>query len=426
MPTGFVTQLFLGSGGVVNSGEGIDASGYLGAIPYLASGEIPQWLSASGKAGYVLQADASGFPVWASGIVSGSFAASGFANPMSTSGDMIYGQAAGAAARLSGGANGYVMQWWSGIPQWVSGVMSGWIDPSVFPFRLTLASGDACPAWEVSGSANLHLACAWQRSGMAASGVPFATLFNGSGFQQYQFSGVIPQLTLALSVASGSVYDVFVYPNAGAPALELGVAWTNTTTRASGLVYRQGIPLAAWDLTRRYVGTIAGTVANASDDRLEKRFCANWNNPITRPLFTCPGYVDDNNYTSYTTTSTTFVSANGGTGSKLQFISLGTYATDYSATGTANHGTGNGLAFLGVGEDSTTTPKVSIFGQAYGAGANFPLGGIGKNTLFSVGYHYLDLLITTNTGTATYYADFARLGGSADPYATFLKATVMG
>jgi hypothetical protein len=41
------------------------------------------------------------------------------------------------------------------------------------------------------------------------------------------------------------------------------------------------------------------------------------------------------------------------------------------------------------------------------------------------GYNYLDLLVVAYVVTITFYVEDARRGASADPYLTYLEATVM-
>src|SRR5207244_3794732 len=69
------------------------------------------------------------------------------------------------------------------------------------------------------------------------------------------------EVSLSLTLTSGKVYDVWVYDNSGVPALEV-LAWTNVTTRATGLAYNNGIITKSGDQTRRYVGTIYANGTN--------------------------------------------------------------------------------------------------------------------------------------------------------------------
>lgn len=69
-----------------------------------------------------------------------------------------------------------------------------------------------------------------------------------------------PELSLALSgLTSGKNYDAFLDYNSGTPALVLGPAWTNDTTRATGLTTQDGILVLSGTTTKRYVGTIYTT-----------------------------------------------------------------------------------------------------------------------------------------------------------------------
>jgi hypothetical protein len=84
-----------------------------GTIPYQTSANVTAMLS-NGTAGYLLQSNGTTLaPTWV-------VAPSGFANPMTTLGDIIYGGAAGAPTRLPVGTNGTVLTVVSGSPAWSS------------------------------------------------------------------------------------------------------------------------------------------------------------------------------------------------------------------------------------------------------------------------------------------------------------------
>ena len=63
---------------------------------------------------------------------------SGMANPMTTSGDVIYGGASGTPTRLAAGSNGQVLTLAAGIPSWATGGQSGMASATAtlqdFPF----------------------------------------------------------------------------------------------------------------------------------------------------------------------------------------------------------------------------------------------------------------------------------------------------
>ena len=162
-----------------------------------------------------------------------------------------------------------------------------------------------------------------------------------------------------------------------------------------------------------------------NEDRADNRFVANGNNLAPRRLHTCPAYADDSANTSYTTTSTTWVEANAGTNSKVQFlISIpGNYARCFGGTVLTTPGTNAGSA-VGIGVDSTSS--ASVVGQLNTLSVT---GNTACETAahFAVGYHYFDLLIKSNAagGTTTFFADLTRSGSAADPKATVLEGYVM-
>lgn len=77
-------------------------------------------------------------------------------------------------------------------------------------------------------------------------------LYDGSEWALHTLSSA---LSLAPSLSSNAVYDVFVYDNGGSPALEVA-SWGSTTTRSSfSLTTQDGVYVKSGATTRRYVGT---------------------------------------------------------------------------------------------------------------------------------------------------------------------------
>jgi hypothetical protein len=66
--------------------------------------------------------------------------------------------------------------------------------------------------------------------------------------------------------------------------LELGPAWTNDTTRATGLVLQDGIWVKSGSTTRRYLGTLRTTSTTTTEDSATKRFLWNYYNRVPRIL----------------------------------------------------------------------------------------------------------------------------------------------
>lgn len=85
-------------------------------------------------------------------------------------------------------------------------------------------------------------------------------------------------VTVTFKLALSTVYDVFVFNNAGTPKLEF-CKWTNLTTRATALTTQDGIHVKSGVTTRRYVGTICTTTTNGQmEDSASSRLVWNYYN----------------------------------------------------------------------------------------------------------------------------------------------------
>lgn len=127
----------------VNTGtEGTPVWTEIPVIESAAQGDImyrnaSKWVRlAAGTNGHYLQTQGAGAnPQWAAAV--------GFANPMTTAGDIITGGASGAAQRLAVGTEGYVLKVASGVPAWAAD--TGFANPMTTAGDLILggASGAA-------------------------------------------------------------------------------------------------------------------------------------------------------------------------------------------------------------------------------------------------------------------------------------------
>lgn len=297
--------------------------------------------------------------------------------------------------------------------------VGGFLNPAVCEFRLSLTSGLAVTTADVTGAGTLRLTPVFN-DGTITTATGLVGLYDGTRVKLYRAS----EVSLALSVTSGTNYDVWLYDDAGTLTLDL-TAWTNATTRATALAFNNGFLTRSGDATRRYVGSIRASGSNTTEDSLGKRFVINWHNAQERRLLARPGYSDGNTTSSYTATSTSWARANGGTGSRVEFLTLGGRPVKFNACGFATANT-NSNARVGIGFDSTTDC------EAMGFAADAPSGSGGhsipltKHDLF--GYHTADLMVQVDNAAsaATYYADELRNGATADPYATYLDGVVWG
>jgi hypothetical protein len=146
------------------------------------------------------------------------------------------------------------------------------VPPSTNEFRLTLASGNSVPVTDQTAKTTLYLTPYLGQSLMLYVGAAWALRSGG-------------EVSLSLSsLAANTVYDIFAYDAAGTVTLE-ALAWASATARATALTRQDGVWTKSGDPTRRYMGTISTTAtAGQCEDSLVKRFVANIQNALPRPL----------------------------------------------------------------------------------------------------------------------------------------------
>lgn len=128
--------------------------------------------------------------------------------------------------------------------------------PGVCEGRITLTSGTPISAVLGNGST------------LTSSTIYFTPyqgnkigLYNGSSWDILSFT----ELSLSVPATTNTMYDLYIYNDAGTPTLE-STAWTNDTTRATELTLQDGIEVKTGDTTRRYLGSfrttsVSGTVS---------------------------------------------------------------------------------------------------------------------------------------------------------------------
>lgn len=240
-------------------------------------------------------------------------------------------------------------------------------------------------------------------------------LWDGSQWKPLIFA----ETSLALSgLTSGKPYDVFGYISSGSLALEL-LVWTDDTTRATAVTLQDGRYCKSGDKTRLLLGTIYTTSTSTTEDSQTNRYVANVYNAVPLRMFSCPAYADNNAVTSYTHTSTTWSEANGGTGSRVNYVlplpamvSIGVQAVgDPAATFSIG---------AAVGNDSATSANIELLGVSSTRISASTVARFQK----SPGKHFGALLLRVSSGTGTIYADNNRSGGSSDPALTHIHGEV--
>lgn len=258
--------------------------------------------------------------------------------------------------------------------------------------RITLTSGTPVTSADVTGATTLYYS-------------PYAgnriALFDGSAWNLLTFS----ELSLALAAdAANTNWDLFAYSSSGVVTLER-VAWTNATTRATGIALQDGVYVKSGDATRRYLGTYrtTGTIGQ-TEDSFAKRFVWNYANRVKRPM----RVVEATD--SWTYTLAAFRQANASAANQLAcVVGVAEVAADVRVFGRTSNTNANINTAVGIGYDSTTTATVGSLMQD----STVPIGanGFPRAELLhfpAVGYHfYAWLEFSAATGTTTWYGDAA-------------------
>jgi hypothetical protein len=261
-------------------------------------------------------------------------------------------------------------------------------DNSICGGRLTLTSGTPVTMTDVAGATTLYYT-PYKGNRIA--------LYDGSAWNIRTFSEL--SITNA-GLTNGKPYDVFVYDNAGTPALEL-LVWTNDTTRATALITQDGVYVKTGATTRRYVGTIyTSGGAAAFYDQEKFRFVWNYYNRRPRELRRLETTASWN----YTTAA--FRQANNSGLNQVDMVigvPEGGFALQLVAQ--AQNTTSNAGIHVGIGLDSATTPMTTASGGfgllAGGATVGYQELRASLSVPPTVGRHYYTWLEYSGAGGVT-------------------------
>jgi hypothetical protein len=253
-------------------------------------------------------------------------------------------------------------------------------------FRLTLTSGTPVTTSDVTAATTIY--CTPYNGNRIA-------LYDGTNWQLRSSA----EFSLALgTLTSGKPYDVFCYDNAGVPTLEF-LVWTNDTTRATALVYQDGVLSKTGALTRRYMGTFYTTAATTTEDSAAKRYLWNYYNRVGRSLVAALETVN-----TWTYNTATFRQANANTANQLDMV-VGVSEDAVEATAIAmwyDSGSADTSAGVtGVGLDSTTANSAQNIVQTSNPGAARSWNMARYIGLPGAGRHYLAWLERGNTSATT-------------------------
>jgi hypothetical protein len=144
--------------------------------------------------------------------------------------------------------------------------------PYLNQFRLSLTSGSCVTTSDVTAATTLYWTPCYGNQ---------ITLYDANGAAAIYASA---EISIAIPATTSTLYDVWVYNNAGTLTLEL-LAWTNDSTRATAIARTGGRWTKTGDATRLYVGNIrTTTVAGQTEDSGAKRYLWNAYNRLDRVL----------------------------------------------------------------------------------------------------------------------------------------------
>lgn len=228
------------------------------------------------------------------------------------------------------------------------------------------------------------------------------------------------------ALSNSTLYYAYV-SNSAASAFALDLRLSTvapTLVSTSGLHY---LGSSGNEANWRYVGMARTDASGNFASSLTQRFVISHFNKQPLHLYSAPGYQDDSTIDSWTAGNTTWAAANGGTGSKIEWLVDIVEASSFrlpvyvwAVATAANSGANNNR--IGIGIDSTTNAKASATCTGTTAGT------IACHwfDLLSAGYHAADLLVAVSAGTGTYFVDIDDLGGSDDSAAVYIAAWIMG
>jgi len=230
------------------------------------------------------------------------------------------------------------------------------------PTSGTLLTSASINAYEAEGRLTLTSGTAVTTADVTAATTLYYALYKGDHIALYDGSTAwttltFTELSIAVPSTTSTMYDVFIYNNAGTATLEL-TAWTNDTTRATALVSQNGVYVKSGATTRRYMGSFrTTTVSGQTEDSFAKRYVWNYYNRVARPM----SRVDTTNTWNYS--STTFQQANANAANQLDMV-IGVAEDEVHAQALGDYGSSGAtfrLGAIGIGVDSTTVNSGQIY-----------------------------------------------------------------
>lgn len=287
-------------------------------------------------------------------------------------------------------------------------ILANAVSPQLFQARLTLLSATPVTTADQTSKTTLYL-----------------TPYNGNKLGLYDGSArwkihTLTEINVAVPNTASTMYDCFVWDNAGTLTLD-AVAWTNDTTRATALATQDGVLVKTGATARRYCGSFrTTTVSGNTEDSFSKRFLWNYSNRVPRAMLVTDA-TDTWNYTT-----DTYRQARATATNQVDFI-IGVAEVPLVARvrGAFQNTSAGVRASVGIGIDSTSVNSASLTSGGESSAANEFMHLIAEYTAYpAVGKHSVVWLEKSEaTGTTSFIGD---LGLTAGSILNGLSAEVMG
>lgn len=263
------------------------------------------------------------------------------------------------------------------------------VDGALTQGRLTLTTATCVTTADVTAATTIYFT-------PGCGGGNQIALYDGTNWQLRTFT----ELSLAVPATTNTLYDVYVYDNAGVATLEL-TAWTNDTTRATALVRQNGVWSKTGALTRKFLGVMRTTgVSGQTEDSFAKRYVWNEYNRAPRAL----RVTETANSWAYTTAA--YQQMNNAAANQIDLV-VGVADVELSVW-VVHHGSSTTVpsaAYCSIGQDAITAHANTVHGVfALDAGGAVHHARASLNLYPAVGRHYYTALEYGGTAD-TFYGD---------------------
>jgi hypothetical protein len=213
--------------------------------------------------------------------------------------------------------------------------------------RLTLTSGTPVTTADVTAATSIYVT-PYQGAQIA--------LYDGTIWELYSFT----EITISVPATTSTMYDIFLYLSGGSVVAET-VAWTNDTTRATGITLQDGVYVKSGTTSKRYVGSLrTTTVSGQTEDSEAKRYVWNYYNRVLRTLLATDATA------SWTYSTNTWRQANATTTNQIDCIfGVAEHPIEVNCFAHWSTSTGTGrFANTGIGVDSTSANSATLWDSA--------------------------------------------------------------